>query len=126
MKEFMMIFRHEQNEHAEKPSEEQIQAEIIQWQNWIRGIAESGNYSSTNRLEQEGKTLKSKDVVSDGPYAEAKEMIGGYLIVKANSLDTAVDMAKSCPGLLNSANVEVRPVMAIEYDTASRNFLNLK
>jgi hypothetical protein len=54
---------------------------------------------------------------------EVKEMIGGYLIVKANSLEEAVEMAKSCPNLEYGGNVEVRAVMNIEYNTAAENFL---
>jgi hypothetical protein len=123
MKEFMMIFRHEINETAVKPTEEQMREEIQKWQKWIRGIAERGNYSSTNRLLSEGKTLKSLEVISDGPYAEAKEMIGGYLNVKTNTLEEAVELAKSCPGLQNGATVEIRSIMPIEYDPKSPNFL---
>ena len=123
MKEYMMIFRNEKKEGGEKPSAEQMQAVMKQWQNWIGGIAAKGNYSSTNRLISEGKTIKPNKVVTDGPYVEAKEMIGGYLVVKANSLDEAVEMAKSCPGLLYGGNVEVRSVMPIESDAASENFL---
>jgi hypothetical protein len=123
MKEYMMIFRNEKKEGGEKPSAEQMQAVMKQWQNWIGGIAAKGKYSGTNRLISEGKTIKPNKVVTDGPYVEAKEMIGGYLIVKANSLDEAVEMAKSCPGLLYGGNVEVRSVMPIEYDAASENFL---
>lgn len=126
MKEFMMIFRNEKNEGGEMPSAEQMQVVMKQWQDWIRGIVEKGNYSSTNRLNSEGKILKPNNVVTDGPYAEAKEMVGGYLIVKANSLEEAVEMAKSCPNLFYDGNVEVRSVMSIEYDTNSTNFLNLK
>ena len=123
MKEYMMIFRNEKKEGGEKPSAEQMQAVMKQWQNWIGGIAAKGKYSSTNRLISEGKTIKPNKVVTDGPYVEAKEMIGGYLVVKANSLDEAVEMAKSCPGLLYGGNVEVRSVMPIESDADSENFL---
>ncbi|WEK17570.1 MAG: YciI family protein [Candidatus Pedobacter colombiensis] len=124
MKEFMMIFRQEKQEGAEMPSAEQMQAVMKQWQDWIGGIAAQGKYSGTNRLYSEGKTLKPGNVVIDGPYAEVKEMIGGYLIVKANTLDEAVEMAKSCPNLIYGGNVEVRSVMTIEYDPTSAKFLD--
>ena len=123
MKEYMMIFRNEKNEDGEMPSAEQMQAVMKQWQNWIGGIVAQGKYSGTNRLLPEGKTIKSNKVITDGPYVEGKEMIGGYLIVKANSLDEAVEMAKSCPNLIYGGNVEVRSVMPIEYDAGSENFL---
>ena len=123
MKEFMMIFRNEKMEGGGKPSAEQMQAVMSQWQNWIGNIAAQGNYVSTNRLHSEGKTLKPNNVSLDGPYAEVKEMVGGYLIVKANSLDEAVEMAKSCPNLLYGGSVEVRSVLSMDADTSSATFL---
>lgn len=122
----MMIFRNEKNEGAEMPSSEQMQAAMKQWQKWIGGIAAQGKCSGTNRLLPEGKTIKPNKVITDGPYVELREMIGGYLIVKANTLDEAVEMAKSCPNLLYGGNVEIRSVMSIEYDARSENFLNEK
>ncbi|MEP6846281.1 MAG: YciI family protein, partial [Panacibacter sp.] len=84
-----------------------------------------GNFSGTNRLYPEGKTLKPGNVISDGPYAEVKEMVGGYVIVKAASLEDAVEIAKSCPNLLYGGNVEVRHVMHIDNDPGSNNFLEI-
>ncbi len=124
MKEFMLIFRHEAG--GPMPTPEQMQAVMKQWQDWIGGIAAQGKYSGTNRLNMEGKTLKPGNVILDGPYAEVKEIIGGYLIVKAGSFDEAVEMAKACPHLLYGGNVEVRGVMNIEYDTTSSRFLEDK
>jgi len=124
MKEFMMIFRNEKNENAEPPSQEQMQAVMKQWQAWIKSIAQKGNFSSTNRLLSEGKTLKPNQSISDGPYAEVKEVVGGYLNVKAKSLDEAVELAKGCPGLQMGGSVEVRAVMNIDASPDSRNFLD--
>jgi hypothetical protein len=103
-----------------------MQAMLNQWKNWISGIARNGKYSGTNRLLSEGKTIKPGKVISDGPYMEVKEMIGGYLIVRANSLDEAMKMAESCPNLLYGGMVEVRAVMNIEYDSNSEKFLEPK
>jgi hypothetical protein len=124
MKEFMMIFRNEKNENAETPSQEQMQAVMKQWQAWIKSIAQKGHFSSTNRLLSEGKTLKSNQSVSDGPYAEVKEVVGGYLNVKADSLEQAIELAKGCPGLQMGSTVEVRAVMNIDANPDSRNFLD--
>ena len=125
MKEFMMIFRNEKREGAQ-PSAEQMQAMLQQWQSWIRGIVSKGKYSGTNRLFPEGKTIKPNNVIIDGPYAEGKEFVGGYLIVKTRSLEEAVEIAKSCPSLSYGGNVEVRSVMPIEYDAKAKNFLEVK
>jgi len=123
MKEYMMLFRNEKNESSQEPSAEQMQAAMKQWQTWIKGIAADGKYSGTNRLLSEGKTVKPGNAITDGPYAEGKEVVGGYLVVKANSLDEAVEMAKSCPNLIYGGNVEIRRVMSIDNDTSSENFL---
>ena len=123
MKEYMMLFRHEKNESSEAPPSEQMQTAMKQWQAWIKGIAANGNYSGTNRLLSEGKTIKPGNAITDGPYAEGKEVVGGYLIVKADSLDEAVEMAKSCPNIIYGGNVEVRSVMSIDTDINSNNFL---
>ncbi|MEO8769347.1 MAG: YciI family protein [Ferruginibacter sp.] len=103
-----------------------MKAVMAQWQDWIKGIASKGRYSGTNRLLSEGKTVKPGNVISDGPYAEVKEIVGGYLIVKAASLDEAMEMAKSCPNMNYGGNVEVRTVMSIDADPGSNTFLNDK
>jgi hypothetical protein len=126
MKEFMMIFRNERKEGAETPSAQQMQAVLMQWQQWIKEIASEGKFGGTNRLLSEGKTLKPNNVVTDGPFIEAKEMVGGYLIVKANSLEEAVKIAKSCPNLIYGGDVEVRSVMSIDGDPSSDKFLQPK
>jgi hypothetical protein len=112
MTEFMMIFRNDYNPSF-KPSPEQMQASIKQWQDWIGGIAAQGKFLSTNRLGFEGKTLKPNNVIADGPYAEVKEIVGGYILVKANSIDEAMKLAEGCPILNIGGHVEVRNVLKI-------------
>jgi len=126
MKEFMLIFRNEKNPGDAPPSAEQMQAMMSHWQKWIRNVAEKGRYGGTNRLLPEGKTLKPGNIITDGPYLESKELVGGYLIVKADTIDEAVEIAKSCPNLLYGGNVEVRSVMAIDNEPKSESFLQEK
>lgn len=110
MKEFMMIFRSEQR--VERPSPEDMQAQIKIWQDWIGGIAAQGKFVATNALGMQGKVVEANNVITDGPYVEMKEMVGGYMIVKAESLEEAVEMSKSCPTIIqNGGKVEVRDVM---------------
>ena len=108
----MMIFRNDYNPSF-KPSPEQMQASIKQWQDWIGGIAAQGKFFSTNRLGFEGKTLKPNNIITDGPYAEVKEIVGGYIIVKAANMDEAMKLAEGCPILNIGGHVEVRNVMPI-------------
>jgi hypothetical protein len=110
MKEFMMIFRMASMGDY-NPTPEQLQESIKQWQDWIGGIAAQGKFVSTNQLGFTGKTLKPNNVITDGPYAEVKEMVGGYVIVKANDIDDAIKLAHGCPILFMGGHVEVRDIM---------------
>ena len=108
MKEFMMLFHYDYRPDL-MPSPEQMQASIKLWQDWIGGIAAQGKYVGTNALTFEGKTLQPNNVITDGPYAEVKEIIGGYLIVKADDMDNAMELAHGCPVLnMPGGKVEVR------------------
>jgi hypothetical protein len=110
MKEFMMIFRMTPDPTFQM-SPEDLSANIKQWQDWIGGIAAQGKFLSTNQLGFEGKTLKAKSLITDGPYAEVKEIIGGYVIVKAENIDEAIGLAEGCPILFIGGNVEVRDII---------------
>lgn len=110
MKEFMMTFRMTPMSDFQ-PSPEQLQESILQWQNWMGGIAAQGKFVSGNQLGFTGKTLHASGVVTDGPYTELKEIIGGYILVKADDLDSAFALAQGCPILAIGGNVEVRDTM---------------
>ncbi len=111
MSEFMMIFRSEYNPSF-TPSPEQMQASIKLWQDWIGGIAAQGKFVSTNRLSSVGsKVLKPNNIITDGPYVEIKEIVGGNIVVKASNMDEAIHLAEGCPILLVGGHVEVRAVI---------------
>ena len=79
---------------------------------WLAGISAKNKFVSGSRLSFEGRILKPGNVITDGPYAEVKEILGGLINVKAESLDDAFEMAYGCPILLLGGYVEVRPVMS--------------
>ena len=106
-----MIFRNDKS--MPKPSPEQMQGMIKQWQDWIGGIASQGKFVATNALGFEGKTVNADATITDGPYAELKEIVGGYIIVKSDSLDDAMKLTNGCPTLLLGGKVEVRDVMVL-------------
>ena len=110
MKEFALIFRLKDVADF-KPSPEQMQESIKQWQDWIGGIAAQGKFVSTNQLGFQGKTLKPGGIITDGPYAEVKEIVGGNMVVKAADLDEALKMAEGCPIFYMGGHVEVRDIM---------------
>jgi len=108
----MMIFRMDKS-NVKEQSPKEMQESISHWQNWIGGIAAQEKFISTNQLGFEAKVLNSDSSITDGPFAEIKEIVGGYIIVKANSLDEAVEMANGCPILFIGGTVEVRDVMQL-------------
>jgi len=109
MKEFMMIFRSEDS--TERPTPEQMQAQVKVWQDWIGGIATQGKFVATNALGTQGKVVRANNVITDGPYMEVKEMVGGYIMVKAENIDEAIKLSEGCPTLSYGGSVEVRDVM---------------
>ena len=110
MKDFLFVYR---NDYANQPvgSPEEMQAVTKKWMDWIGGIAAQNKLVDRgNRLTSDGKVVRPGNVVTDGPYTEIKELIGGYSAVRADSYDEAVEMAKGCPIYDFGGNVEVREI----------------
>jgi len=111
MNEFVLIFRNDFQPEV-KFSPDEMQAIMQQWQTWMGGMAAQGQLASSgNRLGGDGKTLRPGSVITNGPYAEIKEMISGYIIVNAATIDEAAEIAKDCPILHVGGNVEVRDIV---------------
>lgn len=110
MDEFILIFRHEDGNKVASP--EQLQIWMKQTMDWIGTIAAQNKFSGGNGLPfDDAKVVRHNNVVTNGPFGDIKETIGGYVIVKANSVDEAVEFAKGCPVLQGEGNsVEVRKI----------------
>ncbi|MBN8576155.1 MAG: transcription initiation protein [Cytophagales bacterium] len=111
MEEYMLIFRHEDGGKVASP--EQIQIWMKQTMDWIGGIAAQNKYVGGNGLPFDNArvvtTQNGKLVVTNGPFGDIKETLGGYIIVKAASVEEAVEFAKGSPILQGEGNsVEVR------------------
>jgi hypothetical protein len=105
----MLIFRG--TDWYQGLSPEQMQQVADRWMAWFNGLKADGKCVAGNPLEPEGKIVSGKNrVVSDGPFAESKETIGGYFLLQVNTLDEAVTIAQQCPGLPHGIRVEVRAV----------------
>jgi hypothetical protein len=111
MDEFILIFRHEDGNKLASP--EQMQIWMKQTMDWIAGITAKNKFVGGNGLPfQDAKVVGHKGVVTNGPFGEIKETIGGYIIVKADSVDEAVEFAKGSPVLQGAGNtVEVRKIV---------------
>jgi hypothetical protein len=114
MKDFLLVFRADYK-LMPKGSPEEMQALMKRWMDWFGSIAAQNKLTDRgNRLvPTSGKVVKPNNLVTDGPFVEIKESIGGYTIVKANTLDEAADLAKSCPIVSEGGSVEVREVMVM-------------
>lgn len=110
MEEYMLIFRHQDGHKVASP--EQIQVWMKQNMDWIGGIAAQNKFKEGIGLPFDGAKVVGHDkVVTNGPFGEIKETIGGAIIVKAESIDEAVEFAKGCPVLQGEGNtVEVRRI----------------
>jgi hypothetical protein len=108
----MLIFR--SNDWYKGLSPEEMQQVADHWMAWFKGLMEDGRAVAGNPLEPGGRIVAEKNgrVVTDGPFAESKETIGGYFLLKVNTLEEAVAIAQQCPGLPYGIRVEVRPVAA--------------
>jgi hypothetical protein len=113
MEEFALIMRHQDGKKVASP--EQIQQWMKQTMDWIGGIAAQNKFVSGTGLPFDDARVvtnnNSKKIVTNGPFGEIKETIGGMIIVKAESVEEAAEFAKGCPVLQGEGNsVEVRKI----------------
>jgi len=95
-------------------SPEMMQQRMQKWMAWMKELGEKGHLKDRGHpLERVGKLVRGKKkAVTDGPFAEAKDAIGGYTLIEASDLDQAVELSKGCPILeTEDGVVEVRPIM---------------
>ena len=93
-----------------------MQAEMALWQAWMGKLAEKNQLGDGQPLFPSGKVLRgTKKVVTDGPFVEGKDIVGGYMILKARDYAEAVELSKGCPQLnSDDGTVEVREIMKME------------
>ena len=110
MEEFVLIMRHDDGKKVASP--EQMQVWMKQTMDWIAGIAAQNKFISGTGLPfEDARVVRPNNVVINGPFGEIKETIGGYIIVKATSIDEAVEFAKGSPVLQGEGNsMEVRKI----------------
>jgi len=111
MNEFVFLYRG--GEAGRSP--ERAQQVMQKWMAWFKELAEKGHIKDRGQpLERTGKLVNGKrKTVIDGPFAEAKDVVGGYTLILANDLDQAAELSKGCPILEVDGQVEVRPVMKL-------------
>jgi hypothetical protein len=107
---YMLLFRGTHWENALSP--EEIQEVMDRWTAWFDRLSQQGKAKAGQPLSIAGKVVSGKKgrSVADGPFAESKEAIAGYIFLYLNDLDEAVEIAKECPGLEHDMSVEIRAV----------------
>ena len=111
MSEFVYLYRG--GEAGRSP--ERMQQSMQKWMAWLKDLTGKGHIKDQGQpLERSGKLVKGRQkTVMDGPFAEAKDVVGGYTLIEARDLEQAVELSKGCPILEVEGTVEVRPVMKL-------------
>ena len=114
MDEFILLFRLDIITKEAQPSPELMQVYMKSYNDWVGGIAAQNKFVGGKGLSTEGKVLKAHNVITDGPFAEIKESIAGFIIIKAKDFEEAVSLAEDCPMLKGEGNtVEVRKIIGV-------------
>ena len=114
MAEFVYLYR---SDARPTRSPEEAQQAMQRWMTWLKDLTDKGHITDPGHpLERNGKLVKGRHrTITDGPFAEAKDVVGGYTLVHAVDLDQATALAAGCPIFeLADGTVEVRPVMRME------------
>ena len=117
MSEFVFLFRSGDEEHrAAMGSPKQAEVTMKKWIAWIKELGEKGQLLNPGQpLERVGKVVKGRQkLVTDGPYAESKDIVGGFMLVQARDLAHAAEISTGCPIFENGGLVEVRPVIKLD------------
>ena len=116
MSQFVFLFRSTQaGQQAAMGTPERAQQSLQTWLAWIHELESKGQLKDRGiPLQTGGKVVRGRNlVVTDGPYAEAKDLLLGFLVIDARDLDEAVEIARGCPIAIGGGSVEVRPVGSI-------------
>jgi hypothetical protein len=115
MADYLFLFRGGDAARG-KLTPEQMEQHMKKWMAWIEELSKAGQFKAGEPLAPEGRVLTGrKQVMTDGPFAEAKDMVGGYLIVTASTLAKAGDLAKGCPIFETNGSVEIRPIREMKH-----------
>ena len=108
--EYMLLFRGTDWDRG--LSTEEIQNVMSRWIAWFDRLTEQGKARAGQPLTDQGKVISGKkgQTILDGPFAESKETVAGYILLQVDNLDEAVEIAKGCPGLDYGISVELRLV----------------
>ncbi|MEZ4702562.1 MAG: YciI family protein [Rhodothermales bacterium] len=113
MKNFMLIFRGPDYTEAAYTAEES-QAAMGKWFAWVDALKAQDRYVAGEALMPGGKTVGANNHVTDGPFAESKELVGGFFVIRATDVDDAVAQCGGFPDYDIGGSVEVREVVVFD------------
>ncbi len=115
MSNFLYLFRGG-DEAYQKLSQEEKQAHMEVWGEWMGKLSEKGQLLDGLPLAEDGKVVHNRgEVITNGPFAEGAELVGGYLIVTTNTLEEAVELSKGCPIFdYEGSTIEVREILTMD------------
>ena len=114
MPKFMFIYRDPVESMNQKLSPDQMQANLQKWWDWLGQGQEAGWVTSLgDPLTPDGRVVQADKSITDGPYAESKELVGGYSMIQADDFDQACEYAMGCPIYESGGVVEVREIMNV-------------
>jgi hypothetical protein len=108
--EYLLLFRGNAWDRSLSPAE--LQQTLARFMSWFQQLSADGTLKAGQPLLNDARIVSGKNgrVIADGPFAESKEAVGGYFLIKADSFDEAVAIAQQCPTLEYGSVVEVRPI----------------
>ena len=110
MAKFLFVYRNSSESYGTM-SPEEMQQMLQKWNAWLTaGLRQSWMLDAGDGLKKEGRVVNAGKVVTDGPFIEVKEVVGGFSIAQADTLEAAAELAKGCPIFQRGGSVEVRPL----------------
>ncbi|MEM7244927.1 MAG: YciI family protein [Acidobacteriota bacterium] len=118
MNTYVLLLNYEPAAETPEPSPEEMQAIVEKYVAWGERMADQGRWEGGKKLGEEGGRVVRRDgekvTATDGPFAEAKEVVGGFSLLKAESYDEVVELLQDHPHLEGGGTILVREVDPIE------------
>jgi hypothetical protein len=117
MSDYVFLFRSTfEGQQAAMGTPEAAQKSLQTWLAWMRDLEAKGHLKNPGQpLEPGGKVVRKDKMITDGPYAEVKDLVLGYMVVSASDLNEASELAEGCPIVKGGGSVEVRPIRVMNY-----------
>ena len=113
MADFMILIKGG-DPQSRQLSAEEMQNHMQKWGVWMKGLTEKGQLKGGQPLEKTGKLVKANGVITDGPFPEAKDLVGGYLIIDAKDAAEAAKIVRDCPIFEDGQNLDAKSQPSLE------------